>query len=357
LTAVNLLTPIGLLRDKGVIGEILRQLPKNVLDEAETKNDPWTWLAKWVKKNSVIHWRVGTVEMRDAECVKLEKEGFKRKNVGVYVATKRRPKAKNFQGVREVYFNFHKHDPAKIIMRVLMDKSWPGSFRKTFIAAASQCEAELRLAEIARGGGSISQSWRLKIRAAQKDGDRKMADHWANKVAASILQWETGRQWLLYDKVEGLSAPPKICEIARQKYEKFYAADVRKLGRKKADKKWKSKTTPQYKPGANEGDYIVEAMITGWLTVGHNGFPGLCFMSDELLAKLLAYTLPLPNLLKNEGWKTIRTIRGRIGLKKAEILFKKIEKVADKKWAIFNLRGEKTHWIGSLSGKSLPPKL
>jgi hypothetical protein len=359
---VNLPTPIGLLQEKGVIGEILRQLPRTVLDEAETQNDSWTWLAKWVKKNPVIHWHVGTVEMRDAECVTLEKEGFKRKDVGVYVAAKKRPKAKMFQGVREVRFNFHKHDPAKIIMRVVMDKCWPDSFRKTFIAAASQCEAELRLAEIARGGGSISQSWRLKIRAAQKNGDRKMADHWADKVAGSILQWEHGRQWLLHDKVKGLSAPPKIREIARQKYEKFYAADVRKLGRKPADEKWKSvdnlKTPIGFKRDTN-GDKIAEAMTTSWLTVGNNGFPGLCFMSDELLAQLLGYTIPLPSLLNDEsdGWKTIRTIRERIGLKKAEILFNGIEKVADKKWAILNLRGEKTYSIILLPDKPLPPKL
>lgn len=359
---MNLPTPIGLLQEKGVIGEILRQLPRTVLDEAETQNDPWTWLAKWVKKNPVIHWHVGTVEMRDAECVTLEKEGFKRKNVGVYVAAKKRSKAKIFQGVREVRFNFHKHDPAKIIMRVVMDKCWPDSFRKTFIAAASQCEAELRLAEIARGGGSISQSWRLKIRAAQKNGDRKMAGHWADKVAGSILQWEHGRQWLLHDKVKGLSAPPKIREIARQKYEKFYAADVRKLGRKPADEKWKSadnlKTPIGFKRDTNS-DKIAEAMTTSWLTVGNNGFPGLCFMSDELLAKLLGNTVPLPSLLNDEsdGWKTIRTIRERIGLKKAEILFKGIEKVADKKWAILNLRGEKTHWIALQPDKPLPPKL
>ena len=355
---MNLPTPIGLLQEKGVIGEILRQLPRTILDEAETKNDPWSWLAKWVKKNPIIHWHVGTLEMRDTECVTLEKEGFKRKNVGVYVAAKKRPKAKIFQGVREVRFNFHKDDPAQIIMRVVMDKCWPDSFHKTFIAAASRCEAELRLAEIARGGGSISQSWRLKIRTAQKRGDRKMAGHWADKVVASILQWETGRQWLLYDKVEGLSAPPAIRQVAKQKFEAGYKADVRRLGKKKADEKWKGNKTPRFKLDTN-GDKIAAVMTMEWLVVGQNGFPGLCFMSDELLAQLLGRTIPLPSLLNNDsdGWKTIRTIRERIGLKKAEILFNGIEKVADKKWAILNLRGEKTHSITLLPDKPLPPKL
>jgi hypothetical protein len=360
---MNLPTPIGLLQEKGVIGEILRQLPRTVLAEAEKQSDAWLWLAKWVKENPVIHWHDGTVAMRDAEYAALEKEGFKWTDAGVYsVDPATRRNAKVYKGVREVRFNYHQHDPKKIIMRVVMDGCWPDSFRKTFVAAASQCEAELRLAEIARGGGSISQSWRLKIRAAQKIGDRKMADHWADKVAGSILQWEHGRQWLLHDKVKGLSAPPKIREIARQKYEKFYAADVRKLGRKPADEKWKGadnlKSPIGFKRDTNS-DKIAEAMTTSWLTVGHNGFPGLCFMSDELLAQLLGCTIPLPSLLNevSDGWKTIRTIRERIGLKKAEILFNGIEKVADKKWAILDLRGEKTHSITLLPDKPLPPKL
>ena len=357
---MNLPTPIGLLQDKGVIGEILRQLRQSshtVLEEAEAKDDPWTWLAKWCKKNPVIHWHKGTVEMRDAECAALEKEGFKRTDIGVYVATKKRPDAKVFQGVREVRFNFHKDDPAIIIMRVVMNRCWPDSFQKTFLAAASQREAALRLAEIARGGGSISQSWRLKIRAAQKRGDRKMADHWADKVAASILQWETGRQWLLYDKFEGLSAPPAIREVAKQKYEEGYNADVRRLGKKKADEKWKGNNTPQRFKLDTNGDKIAAAMTMEWLAVGQNGFPGLCFMSDELLAKLLGHTLPLPSLLTDSGLKLIVTIRQRIGLKKAEILFNGIEQVADKKWAILNLRGEKTHSITFLPNKPLPPNL
>lgn len=99
-------------------------------------------------------------------------------------------------------------------------------------------------------------------------------------------------------------------------------------------------------------------MITSWLTVGRNGFPGLCFLSDEVLATLLGLALPVPALYeKNTGWKTVRTIRERIGLKKAEILFTGIEKVADKKWVLLDQRGEKTPSITLLPNKQLPPEL
>src|SRR2546426_1036059 len=223
---MNLQTPIGLVQEKGVIGEILRQLPRTVLDEAGTQDDPWSWLAKWVKCNPIEHRRVGTVEMRDAECAVLQKEGFKRTGTGIYQADPAtRHNAKIYQGVHEIRFDFHRHDPSKIVIRLVMNGCWPGSFRKTFEAAASQRRAVLRLVEVAWGGGSISQSWRLKMRAAQMRGDQKAADHWAGKITASILQWEKGRRWLLEDKAEGLSAPPEIRSQARQRYEKFYTND------------------------------------------------------------------------------------------------------------------------------------
>src|SRR5437667_401632 len=83
--------------------KILRQLPRTVLDEAGTQDDPWSWLAKWVKCNPIEHRRVGTVEMRDAECAVLQKEGFKRTGTGIYQADPAtRHNAKIYQGVHEI---------------------------------------------------------------------------------------------------------------------------------------------------------------------------------------------------------------------------------------------------------------
>ena len=355
---MKLPTPVGLLQEAGVIGIILRQLPRRALDEAEKQDNPWYWLARWVKSNPVEHWRIGTVEMRDAECTTLEIEGFKRTAPGVYSAdAKTRRNSKIRKGIREVHFYSHKYDPNRVFMHAIMFERWPDSFHKTFEAAASQRRAFLRLSTVARGGGSISSTWHLKMHAAYKRGDLKGMDHFADKETASILQTERGRQWLLEDKVEGLSAPPEVRQDARCKYEAFYNADVRRLGRKKADEKWKNTKTPRFKMKSN-GDYIAAAMTKEWLVVEENGFPVLCFMSDEVLATLLGHSLPVPALYeKVTGWKTVRTIRERICLKKGEILFTGIEKVGEKTWAIFNQRGEKTHSITLLPRKPLPPEL
>ncbi len=281
---MKLPTPIGLLKEKGVIGEILRQLPRRALDEAKQQRDPWTWLAKWVKKNH-----------------------------------------------------------------------WPDSFRKTFEAAASQRKALNVLAQVARGGGSISNhDWHLKILAAEKQGDWKAAQRLTKKHLASILQTVRGRRWLLEDKEKGLSAPPGMRDWARCQYKAFYAADVHHLGRKKADEKWKGTATPRLKLGANDDDYIAVAMAMEWLVVGKNGFPGLCFMSDGLLAQLLGRALPVPNL----GWKTVSVIRERMGLKKAKTLFAGMVKAGDNWWVLLDRSGNKTRYrISFPKAKLLPQKL
>ena len=332
---------------------------------AEAQNDPWSWLAKWVKENPVIDWNEGTAEMRDSECATLEKEGFKRTGTGVYsVDPATRRNSTIFQGVREVRFNHHQHDPKKIIMRLIMDGCWPDSFRKTFEAAASQRQAILRLVEVARGGGSISQSWRLKMQAAQMTGDQKMADHWAAKVTASILTCEKGRKWLLEDKLEGLSAPPEIREVAKQKYEANYAADVRRLGRKKADKKWKgadnSETPLEFKLDT-KGEKITTRLALGWLSAG-DGLPGYCFISDKVLATILGLTLPFQGLLptrddadNQRGRKTIEDCRRDIGLEKGETLVTGVKHVDGGKWALLDENGKEVGCFNQ--AKSFPPKL
>src|SRR6266550_6274259 len=90
---------------------------------------------------------------------------------------------------------------------------------------------------------------------------------------------------------------------ARRRYEKFYANDVRRLGRKQADKKWKNtdslKTPLKLKRDTN-GEKIATALALGWLSVG-DGFPGFCFISDRILATILGLMLPLPSLMaKND---------------------------------------------------------
>jgi hypothetical protein len=358
---VKLPTPIGLKQEKGVIGEILRQLPPSVLAEAEKNSEPWPWLAKWVKGNPIQYWYRATAHDRDAECAKLENEGFKRTAVGVYSANANiRRKSKIRMGIREVRFYSHKYDPDQVFKCVVMDARWPDTFRKTFEAAASQRSAILRLVEIGRGGGSISQSYRLKMRDAQMSGNRKKAAHWANKVTASILQMEMGRQWLLEGNVRGLSAPKEIRREARRRYEKFYANDVRRLGRQKADQRWKGKGSPQTRMFKTEtnSDRIALAMTTGWLSVGQKGFPAFCFMSDEVLAKVLGLTLPLPSLLleSSHGWKIVRTIRERIGLKKAEVLITGVKKNDDGQWAVLD-RQEAEGGRFPAVVKVVPPKL
>lgn len=333
-------------------------MPNTALHEAEKQAEPWSWLAKYVKNNPVEWWFEGPAWDHRSDCERYEREGFKRTGIGVYsapAATRRETK------IREVCFFYHKYDTSKRVKRVVMDAPWPDIVRRTFEAAASQERACRRLAIIARGGGSISSTWHDKLCDAQYRGDQKAVTHWADKQIAAILSTKVGRKWLLKGKPlnNSLKAPDEPTrEYAHRKYEELYIADVRRLGRKKADDKWKGEKVSGFKLESN-GDKIAVALTLSWLAVGHKGFPGLCFLSDEVLAQLFGHTLPLPSLLSDRirGGKFIWAIRKRMGLIQAEILFTGIEEVGDSKWAILDRNGTRTHWISLRPNKSLPPKL
>jgi hypothetical protein len=81
-------------------------------------------------------------------------------------------------------------------------------------------------------------------------------------------------------------------------------------------------------------------------------------MSDEVLAKVLGLTLPLPSLLleSSHGWKIVRTIRERIGLKKAEVLITGVKKNDDGQWAVLD-RQEAEGGRFPAVVKVVPPKL
>ena len=345
-----LATPLELLEDPGVIGDILKQMPYDVLEEAKNHDKSWAWLGKWVVDNPVQRLFFGTQESVDDECRRLEREGFRKTNIGVYSANE---EASLKLQIREVRFYFHRHDANKRVMRIIMNTRWPDIFRKALEAAASQQEALLRLVEIARDGGTVAKSWRAQILTAREAGDAKAENHAANKVLASLLSHEPFRTWLLEDS----SAPSLFRQESRERYNAFYNADLRRVGRTKADKKWKS-TKPLWFKMDSYSDRVAEALSTCWVRAGFNGFPGLCFMSDELLAQLLGHTLPLPSLLSNRlrGGKFIWAVRKRMGLEQAETLFTRIEQVETNKWAILDRYGNRAHWI-SLRTDKLPPKL
>jgi len=344
---------------------MLRQLPRTVLNEAEREDEPWSWLARWVKRNPVEWWFEGPASDYDAECKRYERAGFKRTGIDVYSAS---AAARRTTKIREVHFYSHKHDANKRLKRIIMDAAWPSSFRKTFEAASSQQKAYRILTIISRGGGSISGTWHDELLAANRRGDRAAVTHWADKQIAAILSTQDGRRWLLEGKISSNSpkAPDEATrKYARAKYDELYSADVRRLGRKKADKKWKGTKAPRFRL-ETLGDRIAAEIAPRCLVAGRNGFPGFCFMSDELLAQLLGRRLRLPNLSSNRtpgekvsspGGKLIWAVRKRIGLKQAEILFTGIEQVGDDRWAIVDRRGGKTLWFLLKQIRPLPPKL
>jgi len=60
--------------------------------------------------------------------------------------------------------------------------------------------------------------------------------------------------------------------------------------------------------------------------------------------------------LRSLKWKTLRTNRERIGLKKGETLITDLEEVSEGKWAVLDRRGAKVAWFEAGS-KPVPPNL
>lgn len=202
-------------------------------------------------------------------------------------------------------------DPWLFLAKYASRQKWPQSYAKFFGAARSHAKAAVRLGEIPRRGGSITASWWSKMRHALRQGDKKLVRRTMRKVVGSICRSHRGRQWLM----EGKNFPPGFREQARRVYTELYDKDVRKLGREKADAKWKSDAVFGFKRETG-CDKIAVALVQGWLRTNSDGAPGFCFCSDAVTAKILSRVLNLP---VSAG--LAKKIQGRLGLKKATIFY------------------------------------
>jgi hypothetical protein len=289
---MDLPTPIELLEEKGVIGQMLRHLPRTVLDKTKTKDDPWTWLAKWVKRSPGKSLRIGGFEM-----------------------------------------------------------DWPDGFRKTFEAAASQKHALRRLGEVAAGAGSISKSGHRRLGDALKNNDLKMARLHAKKMTVSILQYD--KQWFksappkireIVRQIEKESYPADVHQLGRKKADEQWKGTKTPLELKLETKEQKIGTelTLGWLYVENNGFpgycFILDKILANML--------GLTLPFRGLL--------PKPDDTDNEvGRKCIEDIRRNIGLKKAEPVVTGLKQLDDCKWAILD---KDDHEVGHFYRANTFPK-
>lgn len=203
----------------------------------------------------------------------------------------------------------------------------PKGFRQLFIAAQSQHEALHRIAEMARGGGSMENSWRKKLIEATKAGDIKTTLHAQEKVFASFWRYDHAELLLEAAKRES----PAIETQVRNMADKFYEKARRKLGRTKADVLAKpavfARTTITQK--------IAWIFVLGWLRVS-NGLPGLCFFTDSALTDFIGTLLTISEL----PFDTVRKTRRLLGLKKAPTFIYKARKNEKTGWIFLDRQGK-----------------
>lgn len=205
-------------------------------------------------------------------------------------------------------------------------RDMPKGFRVLFRAACSQRYALRRLAEIARGGGSIKTSWSQVMREALQRGELKTTRHAQEKVFASMWRYDRGRFLLAAAKDQ-----PEIEARIRREGAKLYAKGCRKLGRTKADKE----NRPVIFDTRDITHKVAEKLAWGWLRNGTGGGPGFCFFSDNALLDVLRVLLRLPEL----PFATVRKTRERLGLRKAEILITAARKNDQALWEFLERQG------------------
>lgn len=295
-------------QDRGIIGQLLRDIPGHILAEAQKKPEPWTWLADWTSTNPVQKLFEMSTELQARRVQQLESIGFRKTAPGVYAASNA---AERLGGLREVRFLDHIRNPAKFYELRIMRTAYPSYFRKTLLAAASQREAFVQLGEIALGGSTVASRWWGKMLETARKGDKAGAWRATRKVIAVICRIREGRKWLFKDK----RLSPEFRKRARQIYDELYARDRRRYGKRKADAKWKSDGIVRLRR-ETASDKVAVEVTEGWLR-RRGQAPGYCFCSDPVLINEMRTALNLHALETD----FVKKIRRRLGLKKAHIVF------------------------------------
>ena len=230
-------------------------------------------------------------------------------------------------------------DPWKFLLDV---PDLPKDFRLLFATADSQKGALRRFSYKAQKIGSLYTSWYERLLAALKNRDTRAQITASKKIFAGMYRVDRGRFLLAEFKRN-----PGFKAQIQKWIDECYARDVRRLGRRKADEKPKRLTIADFSRKDFACDRIAFAMTCGWLRWNKDGFPGLCFCSDEVIATLLGGMLNLRTL----GVGTVRKLRHRLKLKKASVLVRQICPGTEGQFELSDSRG-KPFWRGIVVNSS-----
>ena len=203
----------------------------------------------------------------------------------------------------------------------------PKGFRQLFAAAQSQREALYRIAEMARGGGTIENSWGRKLTEAIKSGDTKTLLHAQKKVFTSFWKYDHAEFLLEAARQKSPSLETQISNMAGLLYKK----KRRKFGPSTADSLGKPAIFEQ----ENLTEKVAWLLVNGWLRVS-NGLPGLCFFTDKALTDFIADLLRCPQL----QFETVRKTRQMLGLKKAPTFIHIVKKNETGEWKLLDRHGK-----------------
>ena len=218
-------------------------------------------------------------------------------------------------------------DPWKFLLGV---RDVPQAYRNVFAAADSQRYALLRFCRKVQHTGSGTRSQYDLLVAALACGDNRGAFRAAERILVGMYRTDRGR-FILH----AARGRPDLKADIESRIAGLYANDVRRLGRLRADEQPRPLRTADCAREYAACDRIGFAMTCGWLRGDKQGFPGLCFCSDEVVSQLLGKLLNLPVQLG-----TVRKLRQRLHLKKAVVLVRKIRRGSNGTLVLSDSRGK-----------------
>lgn len=203
-------------------------------------------------------------------------------------------------------------EPWKFLLGV---RDVPKPYRKLFAAADSQRYALLRFSRMAQRTASLNNSQYERLVSASASGNTVIAIRAATRILRAMYRIDRGRFLLRATKRR-----PKLKADLEKILAEFYKQDTRRLGRRQANKPGKKPTLRDCVRNYVVCERLAFGMACGWMRGDKYGFPGLCFCSDEVITGLLGKLLNLPSVKLG----TVRKLRQRLHLKKADVVVRKL---------------------------------
>jgi hypothetical protein len=183
--------------------------------------------------------------------------------------------------------------------------------KKICRAAQSQIVAFRHISHLSMGIATANTDWQQVNSEARATGDKRRAEHAATKAANALLQFnrceEFRKEWVAHDPTLRAKREANAANWLKQRR----AVLIHRCKRREADI---LKPLPQW--ATVRADFPLETLLSElWVRIDADGTPGLMFWRNEALTKLVLTLRQMPQTrFCNRGYDYIKNFRQNLGL-------------------------------------------